>query len=341
MNKTFQGEYNEVDRPHQAKQEGEYMIKNRLSVPIFALVLAMSLCGCKVSGSKAADRSQSQTAAGSSRASTEAPASSSESISKASGTSADPIAKMEKIRSSIIANKDYYMSLSDDNPNTWSFKRMKDHTVSGSYETFKISDYNSCYADLNVTDDDKVIYLTFDCGYPSDLTVKILDTLKAHNAKANFFVTKMYLEGCGDYARRMKAEGHAVCNHTVHHEDLRGKSVEKVVSEIIDAAEYFYEITGYEFDPYFRTPTGAYTKRLLSIARDCGYKTVFWSIAYGDYDVNNQPAPGYVLNHFTTYHHNGAIALMHNASTSNVKELDAVLTMLEDQGYRFALLNEL
>ena len=129
--------------------------------------------------------------------------------------------------------------------------------------------------------------------------MKILDTLKAHNAKANFFVTKMYLEGCGDYARRMKAEGHAVCNHTVHHEDLRGKSVEKVVSEIIDAAEYFYEITGYEFDPYFRTPTGAYTKRLLSIA------------------------------------------LMHNASTSNVNELDAVLTMLESKGYRFALLNEL
>ena len=233
------------------------------------------------------------------------------------------------------------MSLSDNNPNTWSFKRMKDHTVSGSYETFDISEYNSCYADLNVSDNDKVIYLTFDCGYPSDLTVKILDTLKAHNAKANFFVTKMYLEGCGDYARRMKAEGHAVCNHTVHHEDLRGQSVEKVVSEIIDAAEYFYEITGYEFDPYFRTPTGAYTKRLLSIARDCGYKTVFWSIAYGDYDVNNQPAPGFVLDHFTTYHHNGAIALMHNASTSNVNELDAVLTMLESQGYRFALLNEL
>ncbi|MBR4806900.1 MAG: dimethylmenaquinone methyltransferase, partial [Lachnospiraceae bacterium] len=72
-----------------------------------------------------------------------------------------------------------------------------------------------------------------------------------------------------------------------------------------------------------------------------GYKTVFWSIAYGDYDVDNQPVPGYVLNHFTTYHHNGAIALMHNASTSNVKELDAVLTMLEKNGYRFALLNEL
>ncbi len=317
------------------------MIRKRLSGRGLAIVLALSVWCCGVSGCGASGSSQSRAAGSSATTSAEAPSTASRSSSEPDTTSEDPIAKMEDIRSSIIANKDHYMSLSDDNPNTWSFKRMKDHTVSGSYETFKISDYNSCYADLNVTDDDKVIYLTFDCGYPSDLTAKILDTLKAHNAKANFFVTKMYLEGCGDYARRMKAEGHAVCNHTVHHEDLRGKSVEKVVSEIIDAAEYFYKITGYEFDPYFRTPTGAYTKRLLSIARDCGYKTVFWSIAYGDYDVDNQPAPGFVLDHFTTYHHNGAIALMHNASTSNVNELDAVLTMLEKEGYRFALLNEL
>ncbi len=144
--------YNEVDRPYQAMQEGEYMIKKRFSGQVLAVILAVSLCGCGVSG-----RSQAQKASSSARTSTEAPASSSESQSKPDGTSADPIAKMEKIRSSIIANKDYYMSLSDDNPNTWSFKRMKDHTVSGSYETFKISDYNSCYADLNVTDKDKVI----------------------------------------------------------------------------------------------------------------------------------------------------------------------------------------
>ena len=66
-------------------------------------------------------------------------------------------------------------------------------------------------------------------------------------------------------------------------------------------AEYFYEITGTEFAPYLRTPTGAYTKRLLTLINDCGYKTVFWSIAYGDYDKNNQPAPGYVTDHFATY----------------------------------------
>ncbi len=253
----------------------------------------------------------------------------------------DPIDKLEYIRAQLIANKDYYDSLDNYNNQTWCFKRMKDHSQSGSYESFKIADYNSCYVDENVTDDDKKIYLTFDCGYPSKNTEKILDILAAHNVKANFFVTKMYLEECQDYARRMVEEGHAVCNHTVSHVDLTNMSVEKIASEILDVAEYFYQITGTEFAPYLRTPTGAYTKRLLTLINDCGYKTVFWSIAYGDYDKNNQPAPGYVTDHFATYHHNGAIALMHNDSSSNVNELDAVLTLLEEAGYRFALLNEL
>ncbi|MBR4343661.1 MAG: polysaccharide deacetylase family protein [Lachnospiraceae bacterium] len=253
----------------------------------------------------------------------------------------DVIEKLEAIRQNLIDKTDYYDSLDNSTNGTWCFQRKTDHSPSGTYEYFKITDYNGFYLNTNVTDDDKVIYLTFDCGYPSNLTQKILDTLAKHNAKASFFVTKMYLEECTDYAIRMKEEGHAVCNHTVTHTDLTNKSVEKIASEIIDVAEYFYEKTGYEFDPYFRTPTGAYTKRLMTIIKDAGYKTVFWSIAYGDYDEHNQPAPGYVTNHFKTYHHNGAVALMHNDSTSNANELDAVLTLLEEAGYRFGALSEI
>ena len=253
----------------------------------------------------------------------------------------DPLLQMEYDRSRILAKADYYDTLDNSCPQTWCFQRKKEHVPSGTYENFKISEYNAVYLNEFVKEGDKVIYLTFDCGYPSDLTEKILDTLKKHNVKASFFVTKMYLEGCPEYAKRMKEEGHMVCNHTVTHSDLVTKSVEKVASEIFDVAEYFYEITGYTFDPYFRTPTGSYSKKLLTILKDAGYMTVFWSIAYGDYDPNNQPAPGYVTDHFETYHHNGAIALMHNDSPSNANELDAVLTLLENAGYRFGLLDEL
>ena len=253
----------------------------------------------------------------------------------------DYIAILEYDKTRQLEKIDYYESLDNSCPQTWCFQRKKDHSQSGTYENFHINDYFGEYVDQTVKDDDKVMYLTFDCGYPSDLTVKILDTLKKHNAKGNFFVTKMYLEECADYAKRMKEEGHMVCNHTVTHTDLCKKDVKGVLDEIYGCSEYFYEVTGYEMDPFLRTPTGSYSKRLMTIIEDAGYMTVFWSIAYGDYDPKNQPAPGYVTDHFQTYHHNGAIALMHNDSPSNANELDAVLTYLEGQGYRFALLSEL
>ena len=248
--------------------------------------------------------------------------------------------KLEEKREELLSKVDYYNSLDNTSKRTWQFIRKTDHTQSGTREFIPIADYGGFYVDKSATDDDKVIYLTFDCGYPSNLTVKILDTLKKHNAHASFFVTKMYLEKCADYAIRMKEEGHAVCNHTVSHSDLRVMEVENIIAEIFDCAKYFYEVTGYEMDPFFRTPSGSYTVRLLTLIQDAGYRTVFWSIAYGDYDKKNPPAPGYVTNHFKTYHHSGAVALIHNDCQQNADELDAVLTLLEKAGYRFALLDE-
>ncbi|MBR5041333.1 MAG: polysaccharide deacetylase family protein [Clostridiales bacterium] len=253
----------------------------------------------------------------------------------------DYLTMLQQQRQSIIAKASEYDALDNTMKESWCFQRKTDHSVSGSYEFFDIEEYNGYYANLNVPEGDKVIYLTFDCGYPSDKTVSILDTLKKHNAKASFFVTKMYLEECSDYAVRMKEEGHMVCNHTVTHSDLVPMTVEEIANEIFDTEEYFYEKTGYTLDPYFRTPKGTYTKRLMTILTDAGYTTVFWSIAYNDYTPSAQPEPGYVTDHFKTYHHNGAIALMHNDSSSNVNELDAVLTFLEGEGYRFGLLDEL
>lgn len=255
----------------------------------------------------------------------------------------NPIDKYEYLKAQLIRNSGYYDGIDNSNTKGWSFRRTTDHSQPRGYEQFPISGYNAVYVDKNVTNDDKVIYLTFDCGMPKPNADEIMDILKAHNAKANFFVTSLYLKSYMKTAKRMKEEGHAVCNHTVSHSKpvMTGGSVEEIAKEILDLSEYFYKGTGYELDPYFRVPSGLYTPRLLSIIRDAGYKTVFWSIAYMDYDSKNPPKPGYVTGHFKDNFHNGAIALMHNDCISNVNELDAVLTYLEGQGYRFGLLSEL
>ena len=226
----------------------------------------------------------------------------------------------------------------------WWFERKTDHSQSTAwgYDTkYKFEQNNTFYVDKTVSDDDKVIYLTFDCGYENGYTDEILDTLKKHNAKAIFFVTQTYIRDATDLVIRMKEEGHLVGNHTVTHPNLANCTTEKVVKELTDCANYMKEKTGYSMDPFMRPPEGAYSEKSLQITQDLGYKTILWSIAYLDWDTANQPGKDYVVDHFTKYHHNGAIPLIHVVSESNMQALDDVLTMLENEGYRFASVTEL
>jgi len=226
----------------------------------------------------------------------------------------------------------------------WWFERKTDHSQSTAwgYDTkYKFEQNNTFYVDKTVSDDDKVIYLTFDCGYENGYTDEILDTLKKHNAKAVFFVTQTYIRDATDLVLRMKEEGHLVGNHTVTHPNLANCTTEKVVKELTDCANYMKEKTGYSMDPFMRPPEGAYSEKSLQITQDLGYKTILWSIAYLDWDTANQPGKDYVVDHFTKYHHNGAIPLIHVVSESNMQALDDVLTMLENEGYRFASVTEL
>lgn len=223
---------------------------------------------------------------------------------------------------------------------SWYIVRDKNHGISDCDHSFSIEQYDAYYADQNAGDD-KVMYLTFDCGYENGYTEQILDTLKKYNAKACFFVTQTYIRDNVELVKRMKQEGHQVGNHTVTHPSMPDISVEKQKEELKACADYMKEATGYEMDTYFRPPSGEYSERVLQLAKDMGYKTIFWSMAYLDFDVNNQPGKDYVIEHFDKYYHNGAIPLMHNVSQSNAEALDTVLSNLTELGYRFVSLDEM
>ncbi|MBR6537175.1 MAG: polysaccharide deacetylase family protein [Lachnospiraceae bacterium] len=223
----------------------------------------------------------------------------------------------------------------------WWFRRNKDHKPSGSGEEFPINEYSAYYLDKNVQDEDKVIYLTFDCGYENGFTPSILDTLAEKDVKVMFFVTKDFIVKNPAYVKRMKDEGHLVGNHTVRHLSSPDLTPEELEAELHEVARVMEEQTGYPIDPFFRPPMGEYSERTLKVTQDMGYASIFWSIAYYDYDVNDQPGKAYVVDHFNTYHHNGTIVLMHNVSESNTQALGDVIDNLKAEGYRFAELTEL
>ena len=247
-----------------------------------------------------------------------------------------------EVKNRVLQNisKDIYSSLDNKSDNWW-FRRKQGHVPSGSGEFFNVAEYQGFYINKNVTDEEKVLYLTIDCGYGSSNTAVILDVFKKHNVKVTFFVTGNFLKACPEETKRMVAEGHTVANHSVSHATLTELTDAEIYQEIIGCEEQFYEITGTQMALYFRPPEGAYSKRTMQITEELGYKTIFWSIAYYDYNKNDQPGAAYVLDHFKTYHHNGAVPLMHNDSDSNMEAMDEVITFLKEQGYRFGTLDEL
>ena len=190
--------------------------------------------------------------------------------------------------------------------------------------------------------EDKVLYLTFDCGYENGNTEPILAALKKHNVKATFFVTGAFLESAPDMAKKIAEEGHTVGNHTYNHPDMAAiADLESFQKELDDVSDLFYEITGTELAPYYRPPQGKCNVDNLKMAQELGYATVFWSLAHVDWDQENQPSHEEAFEVITQRTHPGAVVLLHAISQTNGEILDEMLTRWKDMGYTFGTLKDL
>ena len=188
----------------------------------------------------------------------------------------------------------------------------------------------------------KVIYLTFDCGYENGYTEKILDALKKHHAPAAFFVVGHMIESAPDIVRRMAAEGHVVGNHTFHHPDMSAISQQDAFQEELDSlAELYRQTTGKPLSRFYRPPQGKYSEENLKQAQALGYKTVFWSLAYVDWNTDSQPTAEQAYAKLLPRIHDGAVVLLHSTSRTNAEILDELLTKWEEMGYAFRSLEDL
>ena len=188
---------------------------------------------------------------------------------------------------------------------------------------------------------EKVLYLTFDAGYENGCTEKILDILQKHQVKAAFFLVGNYLEQNPELVRRMVQDGHIVGNHTWHHYDMSQISDREVFAgELEDVAEKYREITGGEMQKYYRPPQGIYSEENLKMAKELGYHTVFWSLAYKDWETGNQKGADYAFDSVIPYLYPGCVLLLHAVSSDNTEALGRIIDEARNQGYTFKSLDE-
>lgn len=207
-----------------------------------------------------------------------------------------------------------------------------------------IEKYGGYYVDRNHSDNDeeRVIYLTFDAGYENGNVEKILDVLKEEDVKGAFFVLDNIILKNKELILRMIEEGHLVCNHTSKHSDVtKCKTVEEFSKDLESLEKVYTEATGKEMPKYFRPPEGKFSEQSMIFASKLGYKTIFWSFAYADWDNNSQMSPSAAKEKILSNIHNGEIMLLHPTSSTNAAILGDIIKELKAQGFRFGTLDEL
>lgn len=206
-----------------------------------------------------------------------------------------------------------------------------------------IEKYDGYYIDKKVDDssDKKVIYLTFDAGYENGNVEKILNTLKEKNVPAAFFILDNIVLKNTDLICRMANEGHLICNHTKNHKDLSTLTKEEIIKNVTDLEKIYEQKTGMKMAKYFRFPEGRYDEEAMAVISELGYKTIFWSFAYPDWDNNKQPDCEKAIEKILKNTHNGEVILLHPTSATNAEILPTLIDEWRNMGYIFGTLDEL
>ena len=222
----------------------------------------------------------------------------------------------------------------------WGLSFQEDGQPPVANATFEeLAQYDAFYAQDT---DEKIMYLTFDCGYENGNTGIILDSLKKHGVSATFFVVGTYIEAEPELIKRMTEEGHTVGNHTWHHPDMSQiSSMDSFQKELKDVEDAYKEVTGKEMTKYYRPPQGKFSETNLRMAKELGYKTFFWSLAYVDWYDDDQPTKEEAFDKLLGRIHPGAVVLLHSTSDTNAAILDELLGKWEEMGYQIRPLEEL
>jgi len=187
--------------------------------------------------------------------------------------------------------------------------------------------------------DAKKVALTFDAGSTSEPTRQIIKALEDANVKATFFLTGKWVEENEDLAKKIADDGNPIGNHTYSHADLTKTSNNGIAYELSKTEGIIQKTTGVSTKPLFRTPYGARDSRVLRVAMNAGYRSIYWTIDSLDWKPTMTAEQ--VKNRVLSGLDNGAIILMHCGSSQTATILPELLKQIKGRGYEIVTVPQL
>ncbi len=186
----------------------------------------------------------------------------------------------------------------------------------------------------------KQIIFTFDWGSGTESIDKILEVLKKHNIKGTFFITGKAIGESTALIKRVLSEGNEVFNHTYSHPHLNTLSNEMISQELQKTDKLLLELTGSSTKPFFRAPFGERNTRVLRVAKEAGFRSVYWTEDAMDWKQTLGETDDTVKKRIISALKPGSIYLMHVGDNITGSILDEVITIIENKGFKIVSLTQ-
>ncbi|PRX43625.1 peptidoglycan/xylan/chitin deacetylase (PgdA/CDA1 family) [Prauserella shujinwangii] len=182
----------------------------------------------------------------------------------------------------------------------------------------------------------RAVALTFDDGPDPRNTPRLLDVLRAHHVKAVFCLWGDHVREHPWLVRRIVAEGHTLCNHSLHHDDLSTASPHAIRADLLATSAAIRAAVPHARIPYFRAPYGAWGQT-PEVAASLGMQPLGWRLAVGDWDP---PGTDVLVERLLSGLEPRAVVLLHDGGGDRAQTVDAVARVvprLRAEGWHFGL----
>ena len=187
------------------------------------------------------------------------------------------------------------------------------------------------------------IALTFDAGANAECFDDLIAALETAHVHSTFFITGNFAQRHEPCARAITKHGHELGNHTWNHADLTRQSDDIVREEITRAEMLLTEISGQSPRPRLRAPFGERNQRVLRIAANLGYRSIYWTIDSLD-SMEPRKTTEFLIDRITSKSDaelDGAIILMHVGEKSTADALPPIIADLQRRGFRLVTISDL